>query len=81
MACGSFDREPHVHAALGHLVEQHVHDLLQLEIVIGKQRELEFLCSMRASGALEVETVGDFLVGLLDRVFQLDLVDLGNDVE
>ena len=32
-------------------------------------------------GALEIEAVGDFLVGLLDRVLDFGLVHFGDDVE
>ena len=52
-----------------------------LEIVVRVESDHEFVLLDTSVRPLEVETVGYLLVGLVDRVLQLDLVDLGDDVE
>ena len=55
--------------------------LIELEIVVGKDRE-HFVGQFDAGiRALEIEAGGNFLVGLVHGVVNLDLVDFGNDVE
>ena len=71
----------HVNAPLGEFSEQHLVDLVDLEVVVGihSQRVLGvFDARIRAT---EVEAGADFLVGLLERVAQFDLVNFGNNVE
>ena len=68
-----------IDTALGQFADQHVLDLRELEIVIRKNHQhgffallLDFDAGVRA---LEVKAVGDFLVALVDRVSDFDLVD------
>src|SRR5260221_682780 len=60
---------------------QHVRHLAELELVIGIDRKHELSLLDAGVRALEVEAVGDLLVGLLDRVLHFLLVDLRDDVE
>ncbi len=71
----------HVDAALGELPEQDVGHLLQLEVVVGIERELLFLVLDARVGALEIEAGGDLPVRLVERIADFDLVDFGDDVE
>ena len=72
---------PRVHCALRALGEEDVGHLLQLEIVVGVDRQHQLGLLDARVRALEVEAVRDLLVGLVDCVLQLDLVDFGDDVE
>src|SRR5208282_18847 len=74
-------KRAHVEPALGELPEQHVGHLLQLELVVGIERELVLLVLDAGVGALEVEARRELLVGLVERVAHLDLVYFGDDVE
>jgi hypothetical protein len=60
---------------------RNLNHLLQLEVVVGADRELQLVLLDAGVGALEVEAVGDFLIGLFNRVLQLDLVDFRDDIE
>src|SRR3989442_2983973 len=60
---------------------QHVHHLVELELVVGVDGEHELAQLDARVRALEVEAIGDFLVGLLDRVPDFLPVDLGHNVE
>src|SRR5450830_821484 len=77
----AFVEEAHVDLALGQLVGQHVADLAELEIGIGKRRQFVFLLLDARIAALEVETRGDFLVGLVDGIAHFDHVGFGNYVK
>src|SRR6266704_1006961 len=72
---------PRVHCALRAFRQENVGHLLQLEIVVGVEREHQLGLLDARVRALEVEAVRDLLVRLIDRVLQLDLVDFGDDVE
>jgi hypothetical protein len=71
----------HVDVALGKTPAQHIHHLTELEVVVGEHGELELRLLHARVGALEVEAVGDLLVGLLDRVLDFLLIHLRDDVE
>ena len=71
----------HVDVALGHAAAQHVGHLAELELVVGEHRQHQLGLLDARVRALEVEAVGDFLVGLLDRVLHFLAVDLRDDVE
>src|SRR3989442_11088189 len=71
----------HVDVALRKARAQHVHHLVELELVVGVDGEQQLTLLDARVRALEVEAIGDFLVGLLDRVPDFLPVDLGNDVE
>src|SRR4051812_43233881 len=75
--------EARVHAPLGHLAEEDVLHLPQLELVVGECGDLVLLLlELEARvGALEVEAVGDLLVGRVHGVLELDRVGLAGDVE
>src|SRR5438876_353659 len=70
-----------IDAALGQLPKQHIGDLFELEIIVREQRELLFLVLDARVRALEIETRRDFLVGLVERIADFDLIDFGDDVE
>src|SRR5487761_2031258 len=70
-----------VDLAFRELAGQDVGHLLELEIVVGIERQGLVVGFDAGVGALEVEARRDFLVHLVDGVAYLDLVDLGNDVE
>ena len=55
--------------------------LAELEFVVGEHGEHQLGLLDAGVGALEVEAVGDFLVGLLDRVLHFLAVHLRDDVE
>jgi hypothetical protein len=55
--------------------------LLQLEIVVGEERERLVGVLDAGVGTLEVEAGRDFLVGLVDRVAHFDLIHFGDDIE
>ena len=60
----------YVHIALGHFGDQHVIDLRDLEVIVGKNDQRlvgELNARVRP---LEVETIGNFLVGLVDGVLE-----------
>ena len=62
------------------LVEDIEH-LVELEIVVGVERQHIFRLLDPRIRALEIETTADHLVGLVDRVTQVLLVYFGNDIE
>src|SRR5262249_48852068 len=55
--------------------------LAELEVVVGVDGEHELVLLDARVRALEVEAVGDLLVGLLHRVLDFLAVDLRDDVE
>src|SRR5688572_18973220 len=71
----------HVDVALGQALAQDVEYLAELELVVGEHGEHHLGLLHARIGALEVEAVRDFLVGLLDRVLHFLAVDLRDDVE
>src|SRR6266850_1309473 len=86
LVAGDFLQRPRLEAAdidvaLRQSRAQHIGDLAELELVVGVDRQ-QVLAELDARiRALEVEAVGDLLVGLLDRVLHFLLVDLRDDVE
>ena len=70
-----------VHVALRALRHEQIHHLLELELVVGVQGEREVAELHAGIGTLEIEAVGDLLVGLIDRVLELHRVDFRRDVE
>ena len=72
-----------VDAALRQLCSEYVADLTQFEVIVGEYGDgLFLLVHFNAGiGALEIETGGHFLVGLVDGVMHFHLIDFGNDVE
>src|SRR6218665_2866491 len=71
----------HIDAALGQLVAQHVFDLGELEVGIVDERDLALLDRYAGRSAFEVETGGDFLGGVLDRVPDVNQVGFANSVK
>src|SRR5215469_9681518 len=72
---------PHVNSALRELPDQHVGHLLQLEVVVRVECQQLVLVLDASVRAFEVEARGDFLVGLVEGVAQLDLIHFRDDVE
>ena len=54
---------------------------VDFELVRGGELDFVFFENDFRLGPLEVEAVGQFLVGLIDGVFDFHRVDLGNNVE
>ena len=74
-------QETDVNLALGQLVGQHVAHLAQLELGIGKGGQFVVLLLDPRVAALEIEPGGDFLVGLVDRVFHFDHIGFRNYIK
>src|SRR6185436_20133381 len=60
---------------------QHVHDLTELEFVVGEHGQDQLVLLHPSVRALEVEAVLHFLVGLVDRVLHFLAIDLRDDVK
>src|SRR5205085_12239041 len=67
-------KHAYVDAPAGKLGRKNVGHLLQLEIVVGVERELLLLLLDARIRALEIEAGRYFLVGLVEGVAELDLV-------
>ena len=55
--------------------------MFELEVVIGVERQLLVLVLDARIGTLKVVPRRDFLVGLVERITDFDLIDFGDDVE
>jgi hypothetical protein len=78
----TLDQNAHVDAALGEFSESARHRPgSSLKSSSANSGEQLFALLDARIRALEVEAVGDFLVGLIHRVAQFDHVDFGDDVE
>jgi hypothetical protein len=67
------DDEPHAANLLG--------DLIECPHVVGRQLDLGFFQRDLPFAVLEIKPVGQFLLGLVDRVFKFHRVELRNNVE
>jgi hypothetical protein len=73
--------ETHVHVALDHLAGQDVAHLPQLELAVGIRGQFTLLLFDAGIAALEIETGGDLLVRLVDRIFHFNNIGFGNNVK
>src|SRR5262249_43162731 len=71
----------HVDPALRALRGEEIHHLLELEVVVGVEREPRFGLLDARVRALEVEAGLELLVRLIDGVLELHLVDFRSDIE
>ena len=71
------------HAALGHLLLEHLDDRVELPLVVGQQGQGVVLLVVLDRGARPLEVVADrdLVLRLHDRVVHLGGVDLADDVE
>ncbi len=67
--------------ALGEPAHDDFRERVDFELVPGGELDFVFFENNFPCAALEVEAVGQFLVGLIDGVFDFHRVDLGNNVE
>ena len=71
----------HADAALGELADDDLVERGDFELVGGGEFDLGFLQHNFPLAVLEIETVGQFLSGLVDGVLDFHRVDLRNNVE